>query len=62
MRISVNGEAHDVSEPCTLGQLVTPRPGLAAAVNGTVITGSAWDVTTLHEGDAVEVLTAIQGG
>ena len=62
MRILVNGAPRDVPSRCTLGQLVPPTVGVAAAVNGEVVPGSDWDRTLLDDGDAVEVLTAFQGG
>jgi sulfur carrier protein len=37
-------------------------PGVAAALNETVIPRGQWPGTTLAEGDRVEVLTAVQGG
>ncbi|WP_245889012.1 sulfur carrier protein ThiS [Glycomyces artemisiae] len=37
------------------------RRGIAAAVNGEVVPRSEWD-RALADGDAVEVLTATQGG
>jgi len=39
-----------------------PVRGIAVAVNGTVVPRSAWPATELRDGDAVEVLTAVQGG
>jgi sulfur carrier protein len=36
--------------------------GVAVAVNGTVVPRSRWDDTILAAGDAVEVVTAVQGG
>jgi sulfur carrier protein len=36
--------------------------GIAVALNGEVVPRSAWDRTTLSEGDKVEVLVAAQGG
>jgi sulfur carrier protein len=62
MRILVNGTPREVPPVCSLGELVPHRPGVAAAVNGNVVRGRDWDHTALHEGDAVEVLTAFQGG
>lgn len=60
MRILVNGAEREVPKPCTLGALVPQRPGVACAVNGDVVRD--WDLVDLTEGDAVEVLTAFQGG
>jgi sulfur carrier protein len=62
MRIHVNGAPREVPDGCSLGELVPHRPGVAAAVNGDVVRGPDWGTTTLHDGDAVEVLTAFQGG
>jgi len=62
MRVHVNGVPREVPSPCSLGELVPHTPGVAAAVNGNVVRGMDWDRTALFEGDAVEVLTAFQGG
>ena len=62
MRILVNGTPREVSDGCSVATLVPPRPGIAIAVNGEVVRRAAWDVTRLDDGDAVEVLTAHQGG
>jgi sulfur carrier protein len=43
--------------------LMTRAPtGVAAALNGAVVRRTAWDSTSLADGDEVEVLTAVQGG
>lgn len=60
MLIEVNGAVREVPDRTTLAALVPPAPGLAAAVNGDVVRD--WDQVELVEGDAVEVLTALQGG
>jgi sulfur carrier protein len=62
MKILVNGTAREVPSPCSLGALVPHCSGVAAAVNGNVVRGVDWDSTLLTDGDAVEVLTAFQGG
>ena len=36
--------------------------GVAAAVNGDVVPRGSWVVTSLRDGDQVEVVTAVQGG
>ncbi|MGU3643867.1 sulfur carrier protein ThiS [Microbacterium sp. C23T] len=36
--------------------------GIAVALNGTVVRRTEWHTTTVHDGDAVEILTAMQGG
>ncbi len=32
------------------------------ALNASVVTRSAWPVTTVRAGDVVEIVTAVQGG
>lgn len=60
MRITVNGTGRDIEDGSTLADLVPPQPGVACAVNGAVVRD--WDLVALYDGDAVEVLTAMQGG
>jgi thiamine biosynthesis protein ThiS len=60
LRIHVNGEPRELDDGRTLASLVPPRPGVACAVNGVVVRD--WDQVVLGDGDAVEVLTAMQGG
>ena len=36
--------------------------GIAVAVNGGIVPRAEWPTFTLHDGDSVEVLTAVQGG
>lgn len=62
MRILVNGSPREVLPHCSLATLVERREGVAAALNGEVVRGADWDATLLHDGDEVEVLTALQGG
>lgn len=60
MRITVNGTDREVEDGCTVAVLVPQCRGVACAVNGAVVRD--WDRVTLYDGDAVEVLTAMQGG
>ncbi|MBO9522805.1 MAG: sulfur carrier protein ThiS [Nocardioidaceae bacterium] len=60
MRIQVNGTPRDIDDGCTLATLVPRHQGVACAVNGAVVRD--WELVVLREGDAVEVLTAFQGG
>ncbi len=66
MRLTVNGESRTLPEQISVadlgGQLTGQRRGLAVAVNGDVVPRSAWGDSRLNDGDAVEVLTAVQGG
>ncbi|WP_079159662.1 sulfur carrier protein ThiS [Streptomyces griseus] len=64
--VSVNGEARGVPAGTALDSLIaglTRAPsGVAAAVNESVVPRGEWPATVLHDGDRVEVLTAVQGG
>jgi sulfur carrier protein len=66
VQVTINGEPHRAPAKMTLAQavaLLTSAPtGVAAALNGAVVRRAAWDVTSLADGDEVEVLTAVQGG
>jgi sulfur carrier protein len=68
MRVIVNGEARELAEGATVADLVAQsgagerRRGIAVAVEAEVVPRSAWEDTELSEGQAVELLTAIQGG
>jgi sulfur carrier protein len=66
MTVTVNGEPRDLAPGVTLADVVSqlaesPR-GVAAAVNGEVVPRRAWPATPLADRDAVEVVTAVQGG
>ncbi|GAB3178391.1 sulfur carrier protein ThiS [Streptomyces incanus] len=64
--LSVNGAPREVASGTALDALVatlTSAPsGVAAALNETVVPRTRWPLTSLSEGDRVEVLTAVQGG
>ncbi len=66
IELSVNGAARRLEEPATIEVLVEElgcgRRGVAVAVNSSVVPRSHWAETRLAEGDAVEVLQAVQGG
>ena len=66
MTIVVNGEPRELSQGTTVADVVVllgrgPK-GLAVAVNENVVPRTRWPVTTLHERDRVEMLTAAAGG
>jgi sulfur carrier protein len=68
--VTVNGELRSVAPGASVAHVIAeltgadgpPARGLAVAVNGAVVPRSSWEVTALGDGDAVEVLTAVQGG
>ena len=66
LQVKLNGAPHELPDASTVAQAVaelTAAPsGVAAAVNGDVIPRGSWDATMLHDGDQVEVVTAVQGG
>jgi sulfur carrier protein len=66
VELIVNGERRTVDGPASLADLVSDltgrATGVAVAVNGEVVPRSAWAATALTRGDAIEVLTAVQGG
>ncbi len=66
MKIQLNGNTHDVDANATLEQAVAlitaDTAGTAAAVNEQVVPKANWAQYSLREGDAVEILTAVQGG
>ncbi|GAA2122797.1 sulfur carrier protein ThiS [Glycomyces algeriensis] len=63
MKIEVNGEAREGIATITdaVAAVTAARRGIAVALNGEVVPRSEWD-RPLADGDAVEVLTATQGG
>ena len=66
MRLTVNGRSleadRELSVQTLVESLTEARRGVAVAVNGEVVPRSTWAAVPLAEGDAVEVLTAAQGG
>ena len=62
----VNGVPRDASTPMNVAALVRdlgiePR-GVAVAINGEIARRSSWEVTLVHTGDVVEIVTAVAGG
>ncbi|HVP76172.1 MAG TPA: sulfur carrier protein ThiS [Gaiellaceae bacterium] len=67
MRVSVNGIERELATGATVADVVgslveTPERGVAVALDGAVVPRSQWQATSLAEGQAVEVLRAVQGG
>lgn len=68
MKIFVNGATRALEPGATLAEAVAgvrgdaSGKGVAAALNGEVVTRLEWPRTSLSDGDRVEVLTASQGG
>lgn len=68
MRIELNGAPHELADDATLDSAVRASGagedarGVAVALDGEVVPRGEWARTPLREGQAVEVLAAIQGG
>jgi len=66
VQVKLNGEPHELSDGATIAEavvaLTAAATGVAAAINGEVVPRGAWTLTTLHDGDQIEVVTAVQGG
>ena len=68
MRIELNGQPRELQDGATLDAAVRASGageearGVAVALDGEVVPRSEWERTPLREGQAVEVLAAIQGG
>lgn len=68
MQLKVNGEKTEIEDGASITKLVeqlaiTPaRPGIAVAVNDTVVPREQWGETKLKAGDTVEIIRAVQGG
>ena len=65
--ITVNGEARDfrgqtVREMITEHGLDPTRPGIAVALNGTVVPRAGWSVRSLEDEAWVEIVQAKTGG
>jgi sulfur carrier protein len=64
--VHVNGRPVSFPDGTGLAEVVAsataaPR-GVAVAVAGEVVPRSQWPVRPVHDGDRVEILTAVQGG
>lgn len=66
MRISLNGEPHEVAGPLTLTDLlaqlnIDPRR-VAVEHNLTVVKRANYDSTQIQDGDQVEIVNFVGGG
>ncbi|MBD8507396.1 sulfur carrier protein ThiS [Hoyosella sp. G463] len=62
----VNGEWRAMPRGSTLhdllGILGLPAKGIAIAARGDIVPADQWDSHTVEAGDAIEIVTAVQGG
>jgi sulfur carrier protein len=66
MNVTLNGEVTSLADGATLADVVAARlrtdKGVAAAVDGEVAPKTTWSQLVLRDGQAIELLTAVQGG
>ncbi len=65
MRITLNGEALETQSEniaALLHERAMPQIGVAVARNGSVVRRADHQSTLLREGDAIEIIRAVQGG
>ncbi|MGC4192661.1 MAG: sulfur carrier protein ThiS [Thermomicrobiales bacterium] len=69
MQLTVNQQPMTVNRPedtLTVAEFVRekslPEKAIVVAINGDVIARSAWETTTIEDGDEVEVVRAVSGG
>jgi sulfur carrier protein len=70
MMVTVNGQATQLGDTTSVAELVadlassgsSAHRGVAVAVDGEVVPRGSWHAHALHDGDRIEILTAVQGG
>jgi sulfur carrier protein len=66
MRLHVNGTARDLDDGTTLAAMIErlagSTRGSAVVVDGEVVPRSEWQDYPLRAGQAIELITAVQGG
>lgn len=69
MRVTVNGDQHDIQVQTTVEQLFErlrgdgcDKRGIAVAVNDEVIPRQSWPLQRLEDSDRILIITATQGG
>ena len=66
MNVTINGEIREVADGMTLEALLVTTTGTtrgsAVVVDGEIVPRSAWPQQQLQDGQAIELITAVQGG
>jgi sulfur carrier protein len=66
IRVTVNGEAHELDEGTSVATLVArfnlAPPRVAVEVNEDLVPRRSYDATALKDGDRVEIVTFVGGG
>lgn len=67
MEITVNQQAYQVTDGCSVEQMLhvvfsQPAKGLAVAINQTIVPKANWQQHLLNAGDQIIIIKATQGG
>jgi len=65
MTITINGEQQSLPQPQTIDQLLACKgfgKNIAVALNGTFIPRTTYDSQVVKDGDAIEIVSPMQGG
>ncbi|HKR10871.1 MAG TPA: sulfur carrier protein ThiS [Pyrinomonadaceae bacterium] len=66
MRVYVNGEPREFSDPLSLADIITqldfPAQRIAVELNRTVVRRGDWSTTELHDEDRIEIVHFVGGG
>jgi thiamine biosynthesis protein ThiS len=66
LRVYVNGEPREFSDPVSLAELITqlhlPAARIAVELNRTVVRRGDWSTTELHDEDRIEIVHFVGGG
>jgi thiamine biosynthesis protein ThiS len=66
LRVYVNGEAKELSDPISLSELITqlnlPAGRIAVELNRNVVRRNDWSTTMLADGDSLEIVHFVGGG
>jgi len=64
--LNINGERREIEAPGTLAELLArlevPKRNLVVELNGEVIQPDKYAVTTLNDGDTIELVRFVGGG
>lgn len=66
MKATINGRVRELPDDLTVGALLallgSPRTGIAVARNDRIVRRAEYDEHAVHDGDRVEIITAVAGG
>lgn len=66
MKITINGHQKEIHEPIKMSTALSKEgfegKFVAVALNGKFIPKACYPATIIHEGDEIEIVSAMQGG